>query len=107
MSETNIPASSGKNIRTLLVSVLFMSLVAGAFVMPAMAYTYEVCMERCYGPYLPDISNPVYWSCHMDCQQHSSGYEPHPSCCTYGPQGEPHCLGLGKCTMDLMPGIRP
>jgi hypothetical protein len=108
MTETNLPAGSGKNIRTLLVSALFMSIVAGAFVMPAMAISEERCMDRCWGPHSPDPGNPLYWSCHMDCVQHSSpdlvGPEPLPPCCTYGPLGEPYCLGLGKCTMDPVVG---
>jgi hypothetical protein len=109
MNEQNTPALAGKNIRTLLVSVLFISIVAGAFVMPAMANpTYGVCMARCYGQHSPDISNPVYWSCHMDCLQHSSpdqvGLDPRPLCCYHPDDGSsPYCIEEGACTMNPTP----
>jgi hypothetical protein len=109
MNNQNTQAGSERNIRTLLVSALFMSILAGAFVMPAMATpTYKVCMAQCYGPHSPDPGNPVYWSCHMDCLQHSSpdqvGLDPRPPCCYYPDDGSrPYCTGEGACTMNPTP----
>jgi hypothetical protein len=115
MRETNNPAGSGKKIRALLVSALFLSIVAGAFVIPAMANPmYELCMSECFakhpqGP--PDPSGSEMWKCQVECAPfYFTNIDPPvipgslPPCCTYGPLGEPYCQGLGKCLMNPVVG---
>ena len=106
MNNQNTPAPAGKNIRVLLVSALFMSLVAGAFVMPAMANPmYDVCMAQCNLPNPPFLfpnppNDPGRWLCEENCLQYLfTPYMPLP-CCTYGPFAEPYCLGFDKCIMN-------
>ena len=108
MSKTNLPTPAGKNLRVLLVSALFMSIVAGAFVMPAMAFDpWRNCMDSCdiyYPPGLDPLHNDF---CKMNCQIHYPYHrmtDPLPPCGDYPDDGPgPSWRGAGACTMNPIP----
>ena len=100
MNSKKFRLSTGGRTRALILSLLLVSLLAGAVVPPVMAASgtcnacsqpdengFVICTQQ-YCPVLPDPFLPIV---------------PKPPCCIFMPDGQVFCMGLGYCTMDPVP----